>query len=195
MLPTGNFLKSPGRSTESRSLRTPEVPARTMAAMATAPWAGSKTPVAPPTAANPTMAHLVYAAVVTGAWSGICCLLIYVLAGLAGQDFAATVGIGAIPAAASWLVIALTPLVAALAFALVSSLLRGRRGAWALSFWGGTAVAVVSLASPFAQPAAVTWPTRVVLASMHVITWLLVVPQIARIVGDSEPGRSVDRSD
>jgi hypothetical protein len=30
---------------------------------------------------------------------------------------------------------------------------------------------------------------------MHVITWALVVPQIARIIGDSEPGAHVDRSE
>ncbi len=28
----------------------------------------------------------------------------------------------------------------------------------------------------------------------HLITWLLVVPQIARIVGDSEPGMFVARA-
>jgi len=136
-----------------------------------------------------------YAAVVTGSWSGICSLVVYLVAELAGVDFTQTVGIGAIPPAASWLVILLTPLGAAVVFALVAGLLRGRRGAWALSFWGGTAVAVLSLASPVGQPAGVAWSTRVVLVLMHVITWLLVVPQIARIIGDSEPGRSVERSD
>jgi len=37
--------------------------------------------------------------------------------------------------------------------------------------------------------------TTVLLVLMHVITWLLVVPQIARIIADSEPGKSVDRVD
>ena len=34
-------------------------------------WLESKTPVAPPTSANPTVRRLVYAGVVTGAWSGV----------------------------------------------------------------------------------------------------------------------------
>lgn len=163
--------------------------------MSTAPWAGSKTPVGPPTASNPTLSQLMYAAVVTGGWSGICCLVIYVIAGWLGVDFVAAVGIGAIPRAISWLVVLLVPLAAAALFALASSLLRGRRGAWAISYWGGTAIMVVSLISPLDQPAEVPWPTRLVLATMHIVTWLLVVPQLARIVGDSEPGRSIDRTD
>jgi len=28
---------------------------------------------------------------------------------------------------------------------------------------------------------------------MHLVTWALVVPQIARIIGDSEPGRHEER--
>ncbi len=163
--------------------------------MSTSPWADSKTPFGPPTAANPTMSNLLYAAVVTGAWSGIGSAVIFAVAHLAGVDFSDAIGIGAMPRASSWLVVLLVPLACAVAYALVVSLLRGRRGAWAIAFWGGTAVAAASLAIPLVQPATVPWPTRVALASMHVLTWLLVVPQIARIVGDSEPGRSVDRAE
>lgn len=164
-----------------------------MTPMSTTPWAGSKTPVGPPASADPTLGQFVYAAAVTGGWSGICCVVIYAIAGWAGVDFTGTAGFGAVPRPASWLVVLLTPLAAAMAFALVSSLLRGRRGAWAISFWGGTAVFVASLVSPLAQPGGVPWTTRLVLTSMHFVTWFLVVPQIARIAGDSEPGRSVER--
>jgi hypothetical protein len=52
----------------------------------------------------------------------------------------------------------------------------------------GTAVALLSCASPLLQPDDVIWSTRIWLLVPHVITWFLVVPQIARIVGDSEPG-------
>jgi hypothetical protein len=54
-------------------------------------------------------------------------------------------------------------------------------------------LALVSLSGPLLQPSDIGWSTRILLALMHVITWLLVVPQLARIVRDSEPGRSMDR--
>jgi len=92
-------------------------------------------------------------------------------------------------------VVLVTPLVAALALALIGALLRGLPHAGRIVFWLGTIVAIVSLWAPIDQDPDVSWVSRGVLALMHIITWALVVPQIARIVGDSEPGRSVDRDD
>ena len=48
------------------------------------PWLASKTPVGPPTAANPTVRQLLYAAAVTGGWSGLICLVIYLVGALFG---------------------------------------------------------------------------------------------------------------
>jgi hypothetical protein len=79
--------------------------------------------------------------------------------------------------------------------ALLASLARGLPHAGRLVFWIGTVVALGSCWFPMNQPAAVGWSTRILLVVMHVITWLLVVPQIARIVGDSEPGAHVDRGE
>ena len=94
----------------------------------------------------------------------------------------------------TWLAVLFFPIVIALVVALVSALLRGRSHAGAIVMWVFTGLAVVSLWGPLVQPADVAWSSRILLAVMHVITWFLVVPQIARIVRDSEPGRSLDRS-
>lgn len=160
-----------------------------------APWLESKTPVGPPRAASPTVRQLLYAAVVTGAWSGLLSLLVYAIARLTGMDFVVTRGGDAVPEPVRWIAVLLVPLAAAIVFALLASLVRGWRGAGRITLWGGTLLALASLWIPLDQPATVGWATRIVLALMHVITWFLVVPQIARIVGDSEPDMSVDRDD
>jgi hypothetical protein len=157
------------------------------------PWLESKTPVGPPRSANPTVRQLLYAAAVTGGWSGLVCLVIYLVGRLFGMTFSVSMGGSAELQQLSWLVVLLLPLVAAVVFALLASLIRGRSHAGRIAYWAGTLVAVVSLAAPLVQPAAVGWFTRIVLALMHVVTWFLVVPQIARIIGDSEPGASVER--
>ncbi len=161
----------------------------------TSPWLDSKTPVGPPTSANPTVRQLLYAAIVTGSWSGLACLLIYLIARLAGMDFTVTGSVAEALEPVTWLLVLLVPLAFAVVFAMVSALIRGWQHAGRAAFWLGTVVAVVSLAGPLVQPAEVGWFTRIVLASMHVITWFLVVPQIARIIGDSEPGKSIARDE
>jgi len=92
-----------------------------------------------------------------------------------------------------WFTVLLLPLLAAEAGAIVSLLLRGRRGAGRIVFWGGTLIAVLSVVLLVTQPSSVLLSTRIWLGVMHVITWVLVVPQIARIIGDSEPGRHEER--
>jgi len=159
------------------------------------PWLESKTPIGPPTSANPTVRQLLYAAAVTGGWSGLACLLIYVVGRLFGVDFVIATPGSTVAGQIPWLVVLLVPLVAAVAFALVGALIRGWPHAGAIAYWGGTLVALASVIVPLTQPDAVEWATRALLVLMHVVTWFLVVPQIARIVGDSEPGRSVERDE
>lgn len=159
------------------------------------PWLESKTPVAPPSAANPTVRQLLYAGVVTGAWSGLICLVIYLIGRIAGVTFE-FVGLTSnsllqVP----WIIVLVLPLAAGVVGALLASLVRGVRHAGRIVFWLGTLVAVASGLGPLTQPAQVGWSTRILLVLMHLVTWFLVVPQIARIVGDSEPGASVDRGD
>ena len=153
-----------------------------------APWADSVTPVPPPASAVPHTSNLVYAGVVTGAWSGLLSLAIYGLGRLLGVPFE-VVRLGSdslqvVP----WFLMLLMPLLAAVVGALLSAIMLGRRHARRIVFWVGTAFALLSCASPLMQPDDVLWSTRICLLIPHVVTWFLVVPQIARIVGDSEPG-------
>ena len=159
------------------------------------PWEASVTPIAPPTSANPRLRQLAYAGLVTGLWSGLICLIIFAIARLAGVPFFLAVGSGQSPSLhLAWFEVLFIPLVVALAGALGSWLLLGRRHAQRIVFWIGTVLAVISLAGPVNQPSSVPWTARITLAVMHLVTWFLVVPQLARIVGDSEPGASVEPS-
>lgn len=161
----------------------------------TAPWLESKTPLGPPTAANPSVRNLLYAAVVTGGWAGLLCLAIYLIGRLAGVPFELAsrgdIELTVLP----WLVVLLVPLAAAVVGALLASLARGWPHAGRIVFWLGTLVALLSCLVPILAPPGVYWSTRILLLVMHAVTWALVVPQIARIVGDSEPGRHIDRSE
>ena len=159
-------------------------------------WESSVTPVPPPSAANPTLKFLVYAAVVTGTWSGLLSLLIYGIGRLIGVEYDAVQPGSQVIGAVTGTLMLVVPIIAALIAALLSSLLLGRPHARQIVFWAGTGIAAASLAIPLAfQPGQVAWSTRMWLAVPHILTWFLVVPQLARIVGDSEPGMSVDRSE
>ena len=156
-------------------------------------WLESKTPVAPPTSANPTVRRLVYAGVVTGAWSAVLSLVLYLIGRIAGTDFSLVWWGGADPQPMPWIVFLLLPLVSAVLFSLGAFLARGLTHARALVYWVGTLLALASLYPAIDQPPSVGWGTRILLILMHVITWYLVVPQIARILGDSEPGQHEER--
>ena len=93
-----------------------------------------------------------------------------------------------------WFLMFLVPLLAAVVGALLAAIMLGRRHARRVVFWAGTAIAVLSCASPLIQPDDVLWSTRIWLLVPHLVTWVLVVPQIARIVGDSEPGMYASES-
>jgi len=134
---------------------------------------------------------MAYAALVTGVWSGLLSLVVYGLALLLRVPMQAetVAGLQTVP----WFAVLLIPVLAAEIGALASLLLRGRRGAGRIVFWVGTILAIGSLIPLVLQPDQVLISTRIWLGVMHVITWILVVPQIARIIGDSEPGRHEER--
>jgi ABC-type Na+ efflux pump permease subunit len=159
------------------------------------PWLQSKTPVGPPVAARPTVRQLVFAGVVTGGWSGLLCLVIYLVSSLLGVEFVLRAPREDVEVVMPWAVFLLVPIAFAVLGALLASLARGWRSAGRLVFWVGTLLALGTTVVPLTQPESVTWSTRIILVAMHVITWLLVVPQIARIIGDSEPGASVERGE
>lgn len=130
---------------------------------------------------------MAYAALVTGVWSGLLSLLVYGVARLlrVPMEVEMVAGLQVVP----WFAVLLLPVVAAEIGAIASLLVRGKKGAARIVFWVGTAIAVASLVPLVVQPDSVLISTRIWLGVMHLITWILVVPQIARIVGDSEPGR------
>jgi hypothetical protein len=94
-----------------------------------------------------------------------------------------------------WWAPLLVPIAFAVVGALAATLALGRVHARRITLWVGTLIAFGSAIGPLTQPDEVLWSTRLWLLAMHVVTWFLVVPQIARIVGDSEPGASVERLD
>jgi hypothetical protein len=155
------------------------------------PWLASVTPVAPPVAANPTLRFLLFAAVVTGSWSGLLSLAVYGIGRAAGVPFTVVTDLGTTQV--PWVAPLLIPLAAAVIAALLVSLLRGRAHAGRITIVVGTIAALLSMAGPVLRSEDI--PTGVLLAVMHIITWVLVVPQLARIVADSEPGMSVERVD
>lgn len=156
-------------------------------------WLASVTPVAPPTEANPNLKFLLYAALVTGGWSGVLCLVIFLIARAFGVPFEVLTPVAETPEVVPWFAVLLSPVVAAVIAALLSTLILGRKHAQRIVFWGGTVIALASCVSPILQPESTLWSTRIWLIVFHVITWFLVVPQLARIVGDSEPGMSLTR--
>ncbi|CAB4909536.1 MAG: hypothetical protein F2923_02875 [Actinobacteria bacterium] len=158
--------------------------------MSSRPWLRSVTPIAPPAAENPTWRFLVYAGIVTGAWSGLLSLVIYAIGRVCGVPFMASQGQGDSVGQILWLAPLLIPVLVAIVGALLSVLVLGRNHARHIVFWSGSLVALISIAGPVMQPDAVLWSTRILLLCMHAITWFLVVPQLARIVGDSEPQAS-----
>ena len=162
-----------------------------MGAMVRGGWMDSMTPVPPPTSANPGVRTMAYAALVTGAWSGIVCLMVYGLARLLGVPMEAQTpaGVQTVP----WFAVLLLPIATAEVGALAALFTRGWKGAGRIVFWSGTILAAASLIPLAFQPEQVPLSTRIWLGVMHVITWVLVVPQIARIIGDSEPGMHEER--
>ncbi|MSY17136.1 MAG: hypothetical protein F2675_04420 [Actinobacteria bacterium] len=156
-------------------------------------WTTSVTPIAPPKSANPTLRFLLYAAALTGSWAGLLSLLVYGIGRLLGVPFEVPSIFGGDLTVVPWLLVLFAPVFVAVVGALLSRVMLGRRGARRVVYWGGTFIALLSLSRILMQPADVLWSTRIWLAIPNVITWLLVVPQLARIVGDSEPGASVER--
>jgi hypothetical protein len=160
------------------------------ACMARVAWAQSVTPIAPPTSAHPTFRTLAYAGLVTGAWSSLLSLAVYGLA--RGIGVPMEVVLDGIPEVVPWVLVVVIPLGSAIAGALLAGFLRGFRYAGRIVFWVGTLTAALSCINPLTQP--VEWSTRIWLTIPHIITWFLVVPQVARIIGDTEPGLHEERA-
>jgi len=186
MLPTGNLRKAGWivLPVTDRSRIRQNVPM-------SAPWVDSVTPIPPPRTANPRIRDLLYAALVTGIWSGLICSILYWICRAAGVPFLVVTRSVDPLAQVPWYAPLFVPVAFAGLGALACALVRGRAHARKIVLWFGTLLALGSGVGPLTQPDEVIWSTRIWLLVMHVITWFLVVPQLARIVGDSEPGMSV----
>lgn len=148
----------------------------------------SVTPIAPPLSGVPTTKKVVMAGWVTGATAAIVCLILRLVGGLFGTDFVVTLpSRGGNPFTVGWLAVFALPLLAGVVGGLVAALFLGVRGCRRWVFWLGTVALVVCLAQPLLQSAPVSWPTRIWLVVMQIVSWGLIVPQVARVVGDSDP--------
>ena len=149
--------------------------------------ADSVTPIAPPLSSIPTTKNVLTAGWVTGLTAGIVCLVLRAITGLFGVEYMVSRpgadGLQPVP----WLGVLVIPLDCGVVGSLVAAVFLGVKGCQRWVFWLGTAVMVLSLAPVLTQPDPVTWPTRIWLVVMHVVTWFIVVPQVARVVGDSDP--------
>ncbi len=92
-----------------------------------------------------------------------------------------------------WFLVLLIPVMSGVIGAIAALLLRGRRHAGRIVLWVGTVLAVTSLSLSLLPPGATDLSTKIWLSAMYLVTWLFIVPQVARIVGDSEPGRHAER--
>jgi len=148
----------------------------------------SVTPATPSPEARwlvPTYLSVLHSAWVVGVFAAVINAVLFILAWILRVDFTVTTG-GSVVKVNLLMVIAAT-LVGALAAGAVGGLFLGRRNGGRLFLALGTAWAVLSMVGPLVQPETTSWPTRIVLLAMHVITWFVVVPQVARFIGDADP--------
>jgi Na+/melibiose symporter-like transporter len=148
----------------------------------------SVTPVPPPIEAAPRFSDVLRAGLVMGVASSLVCWLLFGIARLFGTDFLVRQGGGDGDLTRIWWwQVLLVPVTAALIFSLLATALRKRPNCRRLTLITGGALFVLTLMPVLFQPSGVTWPTRIWLVILHVVTALIVVPQVARVVGDSDP--------
>lgn len=146
----------------------------------------SVTPIAPPWSARPRLSDVLRAGLVTGITASIINTLLWLITWAVGVDYTVALGRdqGMLMTITPWQIF-LVVMISALLYALLMAGLRGRKYCRKIALVIGYLAAVGSLAGPALQ--AQTWPTFILLSLMHVITALLVVPQVARVVGDADP--------
>lgn len=147
----------------------------------------SVTPIAPPIEAAPRLSNVLRAGLVTGITASLVCWSLYGIATLFGTEFdVAQAGNDELTHVA-WYQILILPFISALIFAAIAAGLRRRRHCRRTTLIIGYTFGLLSLVPVLAQPADVTWPTKIWLSLFHLITMAIVVPQVARVVGDSDP--------
>lgn len=146
----------------------------------------SVTPISPPIEAAPRFSDVLRAGLTSGVTASLLCWLLFGIATLFGTDFDVRMA-GDDLRHLPWFLVLITPLTAALVFALIATALRRRPNCRRSTLILGYALGAASLVPVLLQPGDVTWPTRIWLVVFHLLTTVLVVPAVARIVGDSDP--------
>jgi hypothetical protein len=147
----------------------------------------SVTPQPPPIEAAPRFSDVMRAGLTPGVTASLVCWLLYGIATLFGTDFDVAAGSSSDLVHVAWYQVLIVPVLAALVFALAATALRKRRHCRRSTLLFGYGFGALSLLPVLLQPAEVTWPTRIWLIVFHLVTIALVVPQVARVVGDSDP--------
>jgi hypothetical protein len=147
----------------------------------------SVTPIAPPIESMPRLSSVLRAGVVTGITASLVCWLLYGIASLFGTDFDVRMGFGDGLTHVAWYQILMVPLLSGVVFAGMAAGLRRHPNCRRNALLIGYALGAVSLLAVVLQPAEVTWPTKIWLAIFHIVTIVLVVPQVARVIGDADP--------
>jgi hypothetical protein len=144
---------------------------------------GGPMTTAPDSAARPGLGSVVRAGVIAGLVAGILCAIIWLIAKLFGTDFMVSTAMSDQLRSVGLLAVILVPVLVGLVASTVAALLFRGVGAvlWVLLL--GFALTLISLGLPLVQPSDVTWPTRLWLCLMHLVTGLVVVPVIALAVG------------
>jgi len=126
---------------------------------------------------------VIRASAIAGLVAGILCALLWIIGSVFGTDFEVQPYGSDELMKVTLISVILVPIVVAVVAALIAALLFRGPGAflWVLLF--GFALTLISLAMPLLQPSDVTWPTRLWLSTMHLITGLVVVPVVAAAVG------------
>lgn len=151
----------------------------------------SVTPIAPPIEATPRLSDVMRAGLVTGLTASLVCWLLYGIATLFGTEFDVRQRGSEALTHVAWYQVLVTPMLAALVFAAMAAGLRGRASCRRTTLLIGYALGALSLLAVVLQPSDVTWPTRIWLGLFHILTIALVVPQVARVVGDSDPSATI----
>jgi hypothetical protein len=137
---------------------------------------------------------VIRAGMIAGLVAGILCAILWGIGSLFGTDFEVqTAGSDGLRKVTLPMVLLVPVLVGAVSSAVAAFLFRGP-GAFLWVLLLGFLLTIVSLGLPLFQPSDVTWPTRLWLSTMHLVTGLVVVPVVALAVGGRTLSQFVPRS-
>lgn len=128
--------------------------------------------------APPTVTDIVRSGLIAGVFAGFICEVMYGIGRLFGTNFEVKMGGDQIQPLPPFSPFLLPVLVAVIAALVVAWLFRRPGGAfWVFTL--GFMLTILSLGLPLFQPADVTWPTRIWLVCMHLVTGAILVPALA----------------